>query len=1234
MSRAFTTSQKKAHDIQRHLSVTANAGSGKTTVLVHRYVNILLQTDAEVSDVVAITFTDKTASELCRKIAQAIDRSISTTTKQSVRLKLTRARERLSSAPIGTIHSFCARILRDHPIEAGVDAAFTVMEQVDQRAMMREAIAETFQDAFRSGDASRRRRDDALSLLRAFGKSKVLRTLEAMLEKREPVEHLRSSAGLYSKSDDEVLAAWSTWLESSFHGLARNENVRRAVRTLSGVVEVETAEAVGHHVNTYSPRMKWTETAQWLNKLCLAFLTKKGEFRKAAFTEIPTASNILRDTAVLRDLYSVAENFEHFAEEEVDALHRNLIELTRIMFAMYDRVSQRFADKKSEQGVLDFDDLLLSADRLLDLEDVRTSLAQRYRYLMVDEYQDTNRLQYSILRKLILNYTAGNLFIVGDPKQSIYGFRDADVEVFGETKADILRSSLKEMPFRWSDENLTSDARELRGDVVLPESFRLLRDLVAFTNILFSHLMAADGEPFEVGYDLLVQARANSTPGDVELLLTPERDEEADVSAGGGECEHIADRIVDLLNAQAAVFDPPEADEQPRPMRYSDIAVILRNRNNLAALERALVLHGLPYRVSGGIGFYQTQEVYDVLNYLQFLLNPRDDVALMGILRSPFFAVSDAELFEISLVSPAGRGGLLPSTFFERLECYARAERAGKRILRAARLLSDHLARAGSMTPFALLKKIVSDTAWFGASVSMERGSQQCANIEKLLRFAREYEQRGLVGLYDFVERLRALVNDHDEAQAPSEDHDNAIHIMTIHGAKGLEFPVVILPFLHEPFRHDNEPYLDRRYGLGISTKDEESTSESVSAPIAVFLRNLQRQKKEAEEKRILYVACTRARDRLILSGNPHMLKKQSSYLRWIFDALGVDGVPVHKAVELDVTTAIRTGQGEATECAHRLRIPVVQITLPQKLEVRTKEEMLQRGEVSVAIELLSAKSHGEVISASQLLTLSQCPTKFYLTYRLGAHSLLADQAPPPQVLGEIAADEREEEGAVQPNLRGTIVHAVLERIVPPSGTHTEDVAVALDEVLVRDGISHEVAEALRAEVLPLIDSLVRSTVGRQIFAAKSAKVEQSITAVYGCHFLTGTVDRLMQHEDGSWHIIDYKTDNVSFESLPQAAERYRPQMDLYAYLLSRMYPSQDSVTATLVFLRHPEHPVTFQYSQEKLRAYERTLEQMVAQIERIDERGSAELPKRTSHCPECEFFRRSHCVLFPPTPS
>ncbi|MEN3039626.1 MAG: UvrD-helicase domain-containing protein, partial [Candidatus Kryptonium sp.] len=274
-------------------------------------------------------------------------------------------------------------------------------------------------------------------------------------------------------------------------------------------------------------------------------------------------------------------------------------------------------------------------------DDVRKKLANQFRYIMIDEYQDTNHLQYEIVKKLI-NEFSGNtkLFVVGDDEQSIYGFRGSDVEVFSVTKNEIIERNGEEVP--------------------LSESFRLLKGIAAFVNAVFEKIMGEKISIYEVEHKPIVVGRDIDDDGIVELLVVKKDSTEKEEDDESVEANFVAQRILGLLEDEKAYV---YKDGLKKKVEAGDIAVLIRNRNVLKPLESAFVKLGIPYIVSGGIGFYQTQEIYDFLNYLKFLVNTNDDVALVGILRSPFFAVSDREIFNISVY---GEG----STFWEKVRNY------------------------------------------------------------------------------------------------------------------------------------------------------------------------------------------------------------------------------------------------------------------------------------------------------------------------------------------------------------------------------------------------------------------------------------------------------------------------------------------------------------------------------------------------------------------------------------
>lgn len=1233
MPTIFTDNQKKAHDILRHLSVTANAGSGKTLVLVHRYVDIVTQTDTQVGEVVAITFTDKAASELKRKIAETIAERLRSPDDLAHRLRLEQVRDRLSSAVIGTIHSFCARMLREHPIESGVDAAFTVLEEIDQRALVQQAIIETFQGILLRGQSELRR--SAMNLLDALGKKGLLDVLEFLIAKRDLVTKLRTGKGLYTKTDEEINRFWTDHLNTEARQSVGSPSFAQAVHNLLSVGSSESQAKGKALLQEVIMADDFVSIAKPLSILNDMMFTDRRAFRKR-FTDRDLSDRALMKSA--RAFWGAFDWLASFAEFEdigqVSALHARLLSLTREIFTLLDLVLDRYESMKREQSALDFDDLLLLTNSLLSNNTVQKSLAKRFKYLMVDEYQDTNALQYEILRKLVSGFESGNLFIVGDPKQSIYGFRNAQVEVFQETEDAIMEFGKRSTPFYWRGSKMEAVKKELEGAVALPDSFRLLGNLVAFVNTVFEPLMRRDGKRYEVDYEPLVLARGNPSPGRVELLVhassTNKDEEAAEWASVEDECELIARRIQSLLREHYTVYD--RKTEEPHPVRHGDIALLLRSRTHLLELEKSLLKQGVPFLVSGGVGFYQTQEIYDLYNYLQFLLNSEDDAALAGILRSPFFELSDAELFEIGL-SQGNHNGL--SSFWLKLSASISRDDASLQVRRAHRILSSHLLASQRLSPFDLLRKILDDTSWLGAITGTDRREQNKANVEKMLSFAREYGERGFVGLFDFTERFKHLIESHEnEGQANIDTGENAVRIMTIHAAKGLEFPVVILPFLHRPFRYDSGSFIESVLGLGFRTAEENEEGENVIFPVGEYLKQMSRARTESEEKRIFYVACTRARDLLVLSGDERAMKRSPSHLRWIYESLGIDSVNSRSRIELTTEVQIlqkQNGAYKSFTTERELVIPVVAEEMDAAGKIALEAAVVSpQSEMKLHLDPLSAETKGEFCSASQIQTYFDCPTKFFLIYRLGVEEdFLAGTGS--SMIGASSSGERDEHedlDQISPTLRGTIIHQVLQNV--HLSMNQEEVKLLVDTELAKiGGVDNSVRKDMAEEIVGLISTFIQSDGAKRALEPREFRTEYTIHATIDKQFVTGTIDRLVVLGNKTWSVIDYKTDRVTAESLEEHVDRYRRQMEMYAYLVRRLHPAQDSVDCTLLFLERPGAPQVFEFSAEQLDRFEGELLRVLGEIARIEQEGFSLLPRTSPHCPRCGFFFEGRCVLF-----
>ena len=1188
----LTDHQRRALDSGRDLSVTANAGAGKTTVLVQRFVGILLG-GTPVDRLVAITFTEKAAGELKKRIADSISAHIRDSAEIARIRMLEGIRDRLASARICTIHSFCAQLLREYPVEAGVDAAFTVIEGVDRQLLEDEAVKEAFEAIAGEDPASGPGRADFLFLMRSVGRRRVLHHLSVLLGRREQIEKMLSPSGcLWSGlSDQEILRRWNEAVMSDLMRALDEEPWRLRASALASAGRGTQAAGAAGLLREWRSDLPGSRKIDLYRKLCSHLLTKQGTIRKifaGREDETGGADPLVRH---FRAHGGLAEILSEAGAHEADA---SLLRCVRMLAAVAASALERYDSRKRASGRLDFDDLQLKARDLLSRPDLRRRIAAKYSYIMVDEFQDTNRLQSDIVRLLIPDFRSGNLFIVGDPKQSIYGFRNADVGIFAETTREIASRS----------------EAEDHGGVTLGESFRLLADNVDFVNRIFSRTMQAGLSGFDVGYDELIKGRVCDAPGTVEFLL-------ADPGAGSGaasgspaftESRLVASRLAALRRLGSPVYRP--GDDRPHPFQWKDAAILLRSRTHLEEIERALSDWSIPYIVSGGMGFYQTQEILDVLNYLKFLLNPEDDVSLAGVLRSPFYCCSDAELFEVSLERIGG-------SFWTKLRRYAAEHPERTAVVQAAAQLSGDLMLVDRLPTLRLVQRIIERTGWIGTVAGLPSGEQTAANLRKLLGMAEAYAGQGLVSHYDFVERLKTLsAEEEQEGQAASEPSGNLVQVMTIHAAKGLEFPVVVLPFTHRAFRYDTEPFIDPDLGIAFRTGDIES-------PFSHWLRLRSRLKTEAEEKRIFYVGCTRARDMLVISGSAGGAGKGPSELGWVKEALGIEAplssgtivLPAHPLKSL-----VREGGRTVTrEEPHVLRIAVTvagEAPAPAVPQAETAGDAVRRTAPPAVpfIGALRGSVKGEFFSATQIRTYLECPTKYYLKYVLG----LPEENAAPYHFDE----EREPDDAILGDEEGKLTHEVLRLMAGARGVTSETVRQAAARVVdAASLVPSKKSDELVSRISELVLNFIDSPLGHEVAESPAHMAEYTMHMAFGEDYLTGKMDLLYRNPAGEWRIIDYKTDRSAPEELSARAGLYKSQVALYSLLVAR-YFRQDSVRATIAFLAQPARPVHFQFEPPDLREFEDSVTGIVGSIK------SGQFRRSVERCNSCSYSIRDRCLL------
>jgi ATP-dependent exoDNAse (exonuclease V) beta subunit len=1057
-------------------AIGAGAGSGKTRVLVHRIV-ALVDAGHSIERIVAITFTDKAAAELRERVRSELARADGKLPEEVRAFRRTALAE-VELAQLTTIHGFCRTILNTHPLEAGVTPGFRVLDNLESDLLVEATTAETIERVRGSADPSLE------SALLWGGKLSQLRELvDAIgrfpdLRPEEPPAHGESITAVV----DAVVATASRIAEHVGAVDPADKLLQQALSALQRIAELLDSDAEPHdmaillkqlsiHSNAGS-RDRWAGAPE-------AFAVLKPEWK---------ALRIRRDEAVA-------------AYEDIQLAW--LLEQARRAQAGYVRA-------KIELGALDFDDLLIKTEGLLRADPtVANRIRASFDFLLVDEFQDTDPIQARIVQELsrpvdeegnsgVPVPAPGRLFLVGDANQSIYRFRRADLTVFESARARLLE----------------------RGESArLEVNFRSIPRLVALANRVFPALL----EPG--GYEDLLAHRMEAPEGpavslvDLDPFLGPAGTEEGKKPKAdqmrSAEAAALAGWIRERMASGWQIVD--RRSGKPRTLMYADVAILLPVYSGLRRYEEVLERCGIPYRLSGGRTFFARVEVQQTLSVLRALADPDDEVAVVAALRSPYFGVSDE-----SLVRWAAGGR--PFTYRddpgtgEPAPLELPLERGADEPLLEGRAMLARLHRESTWrSPSGVVRRLYDCTRALPLHALKPDGERRMANLLKLLDLASGYEdaaaalmerrgadQGGLAGLVRYLDQQRQAAAE-EESALVDEDGD-AVTIMTIHSAKGLEFPIVAL--------------LDRAYAARFRDRAIPNRSEHTATVQGCGLKpsnwedkkSIEQAAQAEEERRLLYVAFTRARDHVVVCGQRSGDASEGTFLAPLESALlrtmAEDGIDAgDPAVNWVSPAALK----EREPGSHRL---------PYALDVPTQPEI----EKAVGVREAIREAWDEVVTVAGR-------SRVRAASALGSHE--ADDY-------GYTADER-----VLALIRGSRVHEAMEHAISTGRAPVEAVRWVM-----RPGDPAEAAEQAGPLVsmgVSVLDHCRQE--GWEVAATEwpvllgEERAIGGLTHDAGFEVVSGVADLILRHSDGRLMVVDYKTDPAAAALL---LERYARQIAAY----------------------------------------------------------------------------------------
>jgi ATP-dependent exoDNAse (exonuclease V) beta subunit len=1065
-------------DLGTSFCVEAGAGTGKTTLLVERFLAIVESGKAACDEIVAITFTEKAAGEMKVRLREKIlKRSREAAVSASARAKLDTAYNELERSPISTIHAFAATILREHPIEAGVDPNFTQLDALESELFFDECWNDFLAEGAEEWGETLRR-------FMMFGGSigSLRDTVDTMYERRserscghmfDPGARLGTGSGADSGAGSCTVSDAGSRAGGTAPGAvpdgfaALRDTFTAAAARLSALArdscvnpdDLGRAAIAGFVEGMNALRfLEGEDLAYYLLTLRLPKgKGNKGNWRPAeACTE---QKEIFKSLAAAQELWRTRVS---------DDLARRIEEFAGRFLAFVEA-------RKVAAGVLDFDDLLIKVRELCNNPEALDALRTRYRYILVDEFQDTDPVQAEIVYLLAgapgvrgkpestpgtPEPAPGKLFIVGDPKQSIYRFRKADIEMYERVK-----------------ERLSESGERLS----ITQNFRSVPGIVEWVNDTFSVSMQPGSSGFQPRYEAIHAARPGE--GSAVALLDLELDEEH--SKAGAvrerEGEAIARLIHWLKDGGMTVMDTNE--NKQRSIEYGDIAVIYPGTTGIDNYEEPLRAGNIPYIIEGGKLYYTREEIRDLASAIWAIEDPYDPLALVAALRSPMFGSSDEELFlfvkndgRLCYLDPGAAAAAKPDALAAAFEVLAELHRGRNE-------------RGPSGTVLELLRR----TKYLELCSLRPHGEQRVSNIRKAVSSARAFEGRP-----SSYRRFARWFRDQEalasaEGESPIvEEQENAVRLLTVHKAKGLQFPVVILANLVQSRRYSSRILVDRgvhvSFKLGLlETSDHAELAEA------------EKERDAAETVRLLYVAATRAGDRLVIPRVPG----GGTYFDLIEGCLDSEHVAPMSLSDLPPLRG-----------ASR---PIVGFREPSSAE--KKRSAAERAAWLAARERLIERA-------------TRAPLVL-------APSRMAEEAAAP-----VAGRGQDRPARERLLLFGQAFHRIMElaelsRPRLPAGL-ARSVASGL-------GIEDEAAELERIVATVLGSDLIKR-------AARSVRSYREVpfTLPWEGDFIEGRIDLLFE-DDGAWTLVDYKTDDVAPSGLEERVAVYEPQAAVYALALERL---------------------------------------------------------------------------------
>lgn len=1161
----WTEEQSEAINIRgKNLLVSAAAGSGKTAVLTERIIKLIIEDKVSLENMLIVTFTNAAAGEMRERI---LSKLIDLLSIKDIDDKFIREQIAIvNKSFIITVHSFCIDIVRKNFFKLSLDPNFKIGDPVELNLTIVDIIDELFEDEYELNNP------EFLELVESYGSNRddaklkdiVLKLYRYIQSKPHPIEWLKEVSNYYKVSDDDFMD--NVWMSALL------EETKLSLLNLKVIVEhnIEQCQYDGGPLEylsaVKSDYYMLEELMQAIESDYDSFTKKLSSIEYEKLKRISKKRDIAIDEILVDRVKSERDTLKKhlkkmqtgLASKDSETMKSQLSEMEVIMqylCTLVEKFTHKYKSEKRVKGILDFNDLEHYAIELLSDEDISKKYREKFNYIFLDEYQDSN-----IVQETIINYIKreNNVFLVGDVKQSIYKFRLADPSLFID---------------KYTKYSKTPDSDNYRID--LSKNFRSRREILDGINFIFKSIMDTklgeieydksaylySGTHFEENFDSAVEINILDKSSDEEEL----DDELKNLETVELEAIAISKKIKSLIGKKS--YDGKS--KTYKELEYRDIVILLRATRSWSHIFADVFMdEGIPLFSDSGSGFFDVLEIKVFLSLLRIIDNKFQDIALITVLRSPIAGFAIDELISIRCIDPK-------LTFNECFFNYDKDDELRLKIDKFKNQLDNWIRESTFIRLDELIWKLLMESGFYYYAGGLPAGKERQGNLKILVDKAQVFENTSISGLFNFIkfiEKLEKTSGDMDTAKNVSES-ENVVRLMSIHKSKGLEFPVVILAGAGKKFNLmdlNSELLLDKDLGFGLKYVDYKKRYYMETLPQSA-IKSKMKAAVLSEELRILYVALTRAVDKLIIFGS--LSKVETSIKKWERKISSFNLLNCSSYMDWIMSVVIRHRGLEEFRNEYALELDIIEDDLDTKFKVNvlTRTELLSnlQNEKDTRMEykkiIVDREDMDDVLISDDLMSkfdykyeyenAMNFPSKVSVTElkKLKYNDEeLATKVPIPELKSLISfASKDDEKREISGAEMGSAYHLILQHI-----DYKLDKSLVInrtiDSLIDRKLLDREIIDSLEiSKIQNFVDSdlFARITASKKVFREEAFVIKMDIK---GESVLVQGIIDLYFIEDDKIVLVDYKSDKIS-RPLKHYKSIYEAQIKLYEEALTKM---------------------------------------------------------------------------------